>query len=446
MICHNPEQAERDAAVRAQLVARVAAAIADSDARPAAARAELVGKLRTQRGLGRFLRTTAGGQLRVDRAAVAREARLDGKFLLRTSDPTLSAEDVALGYKQLLQVERGWRDLKTTLELRPVYHRKEDRIRAHVLLCWLALLLIRVAETATQDTWRNLRHELQRMHVGTFRGPAGTVWQRTETTPPPARHLPGPGRGRTRPVPPPPASGPSPQRLTPPAVPLPPRDTFDFQLRNPGDRMPRVMARSTALRLCACCGRELPAGGRIDRRYCNAACAQKRWRIDNPERSDWSYRKARRAELAVAAKAAANGHGPLSRDDAIAYAREVAAADRWVSGAELDELRAQLAALTAELESARAASTVDPQRVAALERQVAELTAAQAVAFPTFGASLAAIGAGALPGRPIGPSTATPTQSGPTATATARSRRHPSPLAKMAAGLGGWPATTSGGG
>jgi transposase len=47
--------------------------------------------------------------------------------------------------------------MKTTLELRPVYHRKEDRIRAHIVLCWLALLLIRVAENRTQDTWRNLR-------------------------------------------------------------------------------------------------------------------------------------------------------------------------------------------------------------------------------------------------------------------------------------------------
>ena len=54
----------------------------------------------------RILRVSAGGLLRIDRAAVAREERLDGKFLLRTSDPTLSAEDVALGYKQLLEVER----------------------------------------------------------------------------------------------------------------------------------------------------------------------------------------------------------------------------------------------------------------------------------------------------------------------------------------------------
>ena len=82
----------------------------------------------------------------------------------------------------LLEVERGWRDMKTTLDLRPVRHRKEDRIRAHVILCWLALLLIRIAETQTAQTWRNLRDELQRMHLGTFTGPAGTSRQRTEIT------------------------------------------------------------------------------------------------------------------------------------------------------------------------------------------------------------------------------------------------------------------------
>jgi hypothetical protein len=62
------------------------------------------------------------------------------------------------------------------------YHRKEDRIRAHVLLCWLSLLLIRIAETQAADTWRNLRDELQRLHLGTFTGPTGTSRQRTELT------------------------------------------------------------------------------------------------------------------------------------------------------------------------------------------------------------------------------------------------------------------------
>ena len=182
VVCHNPEQATRDRFVRDQLVAQLQDAIADADKLTVTARAELAGELSTYPGLKRFLRATPGGLLRVDRAAVAAEERLDGKFLLRSSDPTLSAEDIALGYKQLLEVERGWRDMKSTLELRPVYHHLERRIRAHVLLCWLALLLIRLAETATDDTWRNLRHELDRMHLGEFAGPAGRVLQRTETT------------------------------------------------------------------------------------------------------------------------------------------------------------------------------------------------------------------------------------------------------------------------
>jgi len=65
----------------------------------------------------------------------------------------------------LLQVERGWRDVKGALGLRPVFHHREDRIRAHVQLCWLALLLLRVVENATADTWRNVCYELDRMHL-----------------------------------------------------------------------------------------------------------------------------------------------------------------------------------------------------------------------------------------------------------------------------------------
>jgi hypothetical protein len=182
VVCRNPDQAARDQAVRDQLVAQLEAAIARSDQLTPAARAALAAELQAKPAYRRFLRTTPTGRLRINRAAVRAEAHLDGKFLLRTSDPTLSATDVALGYKQLLDVERGWRDMKSTLELRPVYHRLPDRIRAHVLLCWLALLLIRLAETAAGDTWRNLRHELDRMHLGTFTGALGTVRRRTATT------------------------------------------------------------------------------------------------------------------------------------------------------------------------------------------------------------------------------------------------------------------------
>ena len=182
VVCRNPAEAVRDAAVRERLVGGLEAAIAGSDERSPAERGKLACDLRAKPTNRRFLRTTSAGLLRIDRAAVAADARLDGKFLLRTSDPTLSAADVALGYKQLLEVERGWRDMKTTLDLRPVYHRREDRIRSHVLLCWLSLLLIRIAENETGDTWRNLRFELEKCHRVRFAGPAGDVLQRTELT------------------------------------------------------------------------------------------------------------------------------------------------------------------------------------------------------------------------------------------------------------------------
>ncbi|NCL75537.1 IS1634 family transposase ISDha15 [Rhodococcus sp. YH1] len=183
VIAHNPEAADRDAAIRAEMLDRLRETIAGSDTLTATKRAELRGVLSTKPGLHRYLRVTAGGLLRVDAKAVTAEAKLDGKYLLRTNEQHLSAEDVTLGYKQLLEVERGWRDMKQILDLRPVHHRLEERIRAHVLLCWLALLLIRIVETTTGDTWTTVRRELQRLHVGHFTGPAGSYRQSTALTP-----------------------------------------------------------------------------------------------------------------------------------------------------------------------------------------------------------------------------------------------------------------------
>ena len=129
-----------------------------------------------------FYRESGDGKISIDKGKVRAEERLDGKYLLSTSDDSLSPEDVALGYKQLLQVERAFRTLKTTLELRPVHHRKEDRIRSHVLLCWLALHLVRVAERETGETWDTIRAKMERMHLGVFFGKDGQVLQRTELT------------------------------------------------------------------------------------------------------------------------------------------------------------------------------------------------------------------------------------------------------------------------
>ena len=181
--CYNPEQADRDKHLREVMTDKLSDLISTTDTLSATKRAELRGRISTMPGLYRYLRVTPNGLLRLDKARVKTETGLDGKYLLRCSDPHLSAQDIALGYKQLLEVERGWRDMKTNLELRPVYHRLEDRIRAHVLLCWLALLLIRVAENTTAQTWRNMRDDLQELHIGVFQGPAGTFRQRTELTP-----------------------------------------------------------------------------------------------------------------------------------------------------------------------------------------------------------------------------------------------------------------------
>lgn len=58
------------------------------------------------------------------------DGKLDGKYVLSTRDGTLRPEEVALGYKQLMEVEKAFKTLKTTLELRPPYHHKDERIRA----------------------------------------------------------------------------------------------------------------------------------------------------------------------------------------------------------------------------------------------------------------------------------------------------------------------------
>lgn len=62
--------------------------------------------LRASRRYGRYLKLTAKGALVIDEAKVKAAARLDGKFVVHSNDDTLTAEDMALGYKQLQRVER----------------------------------------------------------------------------------------------------------------------------------------------------------------------------------------------------------------------------------------------------------------------------------------------------------------------------------------------------
>jgi transposase len=194
IVCHNPDQAGRDQAQRETAVARIQAELAriraqrerdrtkpsKTRARAEAAHVKAECELRDHPTLGRWIRQLKSGRLVIDRAKVTAESRLDGKYLLATSDPHITAEDAALGYKNLLEAERGFRDMKSTLLLRPVFHRLERRIRAHVLLCWLALLLTRVAERASGQSWRRIERETSRLAQVTLAGEAGTA---TQTTP-----------------------------------------------------------------------------------------------------------------------------------------------------------------------------------------------------------------------------------------------------------------------
>jgi transposase len=190
VVCHNPSEAERDQQRREQRLTRIGAELDRLKAqreraktkaeRDAHQRGECA--LRDHKTLSKYLRQTKTGRLLLDRQKIAAEERLDGKYLLSTSDPALSIEDVALGYKQLLEAERSFRDLKGTLALRPVYHRRDDRIRAHVLICFLALVIIRVAENRTGDTWRTIRSELGQIRQGHFAGRDGQFTQTTELT------------------------------------------------------------------------------------------------------------------------------------------------------------------------------------------------------------------------------------------------------------------------
>jgi transposase len=72
--------------------------------------------------------------------------------------------------------------MKTTLDLRPVYHRKDERIEAHVFLCFLALMLVRIAERKTSLTWDKIRTQMERLHRIEFFSKDGRFLHTTEPT------------------------------------------------------------------------------------------------------------------------------------------------------------------------------------------------------------------------------------------------------------------------
>ncbi|MBA3890770.1 MAG: IS1634 family transposase [Gemmatimonadaceae bacterium] len=182
VIVHNLDQATRDQEKRDDIVRETERRLANLQQLDGKAHHKATCELRAHGTFGRYVRQTKGGKLAIDKAKIATEAKLDGKYLISTSDDHLSAEDVAMGYKQLHEIERVNRDLKHVVDVRPVYHRKRERIKAHVLLCWLALLLIRVIENETHETWHNLKNITWPLMVGQHRTQHGLISQSSTPT------------------------------------------------------------------------------------------------------------------------------------------------------------------------------------------------------------------------------------------------------------------------
>jgi len=183
IVCHNPAEEERQRKHREKLVGELEVELASLEQRAGKRHSKRACELRTSARYGKYLRETSTGKLLIDRGAVEDAARYDGKWVITSNDDTLTAEDLALGYKQLLRVEQCWRQLKSGLRMRPVFHFRPWRIQAHVTISVLALLLERIVEIRAGDTWRNVRAELERVKVVEYSRGEARVQQTTELRP-----------------------------------------------------------------------------------------------------------------------------------------------------------------------------------------------------------------------------------------------------------------------
>lgn len=180
ILAYNPKEAKRQKEQRDKLVTEIKYRLKSLKHLKGKAHTKAMCALRSHQLYGRYIRQLKDGSLKLNKMKIREDAKYDGKYLILTSDDNLPAEDVVIGYKQLVDIENAFRTLKQDLAIRPVYHRLEERIRAHVLLNWLALLLVRIAENKTKMTWNKLRHQLEKIQVGKFIFNSGEVFQTTE--------------------------------------------------------------------------------------------------------------------------------------------------------------------------------------------------------------------------------------------------------------------------
>lgn len=153
IVCLNERQARKDAADREAILESLKRKLKQGAT-------SLVGN----RGYRRYLKV-AKDSTRIDPAKVKADARFDGKWVLITNTK-LPADKVALKYKELWRVERVFRDMKSLLETRPVYHQKDENIAGHVFCSFLALVLRkeldqRLADNKHRFEWSDIKQDLK---------------------------------------------------------------------------------------------------------------------------------------------------------------------------------------------------------------------------------------------------------------------------------------------
>ena len=156
IICRNEAEAAKDAQARETILTRIEEALTAHGAK----------SLIANKGYARYLKV-ARGSVTVNAQAVKDDALLDGKFVL-TTNTEMPAEDVATTYKSLWRVERTFREQKSTLEVRPIFHHRDDTSIGHIVAGFLALRLEvdlqrRLDEKGIVVSWPDLMRDLSQV-------------------------------------------------------------------------------------------------------------------------------------------------------------------------------------------------------------------------------------------------------------------------------------------
>ena len=171
LLCYNPLKAEQDAAFRSaalqeaedelQKIARLLTAKHRGRATNPKNIMIQVGKELTRKNVQSFFEINYdGSQMSYSRneAALAKEALRDGKFIVKTNT-TLASEDVILSYKNLMNVERAFREIKNFLDVGPLRHWNEKRVRGHIFICVLAYLFEQELQVMYRRHWQHQRDD-----------------------------------------------------------------------------------------------------------------------------------------------------------------------------------------------------------------------------------------------------------------------------------------------